>query len=54
VLFAIGIAAACMFGGRAAVAALMKGELLALPSILGLLLNGALDLPVLFILLKAD
>ena len=54
VLFAFALAAACTFGGAAAVAALVKGERLVLLSILGVLVNGALSLPVLFILLKAD
>lgn len=54
VLFAFALAAACTFGGAAAVAALVKGERLVLLSILGVVLNGALALPVLFILVKAD
>ncbi len=54
ILFAFVLAAACALGGAAAVAALAKGERLAALSFLGLLVNGVLCLPVLFILLKAD
>ena len=53
VLFALALAAACTLGGGAAVAALARGERLMLLSILGVVVNGALTLPVLFILLKA-
>jgi hypothetical protein len=54
VLFAFGMAAVCVLGEIAAIAALWRGERLLWLSILGVLANAAVFLPVLFLLLRAD
>ena len=52
VLFIFGLAAACVIGEIAAWVALLRGERMAWLSILGILGNGVVILPVLLILLK--
>jgi hypothetical protein len=54
VLFAFAMAAVCVLGEIAAITALWRGERLVWLSILGMLANGAVFLPVLFLLLRAD
>jgi hypothetical protein len=52
VLFIFGLAAACVIGEIAAWVALLRGERMAWLSILGILGNGIVILPVLLLLLK--
>ncbi len=54
VLFLFGMAAVCVLGEIAAIAALMQGERWAGLSILGVLVNAAFILPVLYLLSRAD
>ena len=52
VLFIFGVAGACVFGEIAAWVALVRGERMAWLTILGILGNGVVIVPVLLLLLK--
>ncbi len=54
VLFAFSLAAVCVSGELAALAALWRGERMAWLAVLGIIINGAFLLPILRILLKAE
>ncbi len=53
-LFLLGLGGVCVLGEAAAVAALVRGERMVWLSILGVLVNGAGILPLLFVLARAD
>jgi hypothetical protein len=54
VLFLFGMGAICLLGEAAAITALVRGERLAGLSFLGVVLNGAVILPLLWLLSRAD